>query len=168
MTLYVRTPLFVGSALGLTLAALAKFQETVPCLQVRLTKIQDCNVNLVKLHLANRGGPMVVVSQAFSANNEKHSSLDTVIKPRGKLQGWTRPIGELGPSREVEVTEIWTKTRSRHKSSHKPSDNTSDKPSDDLCSLLKKSNVQFYVEYKYCYVPYLGCVLNGQACFDLV
>ena len=157
--------MFVVSALGLTLTALAKLQETVPCLQVRLTKIQDSNVDLVKLHLANRGGPMVVVSQAFLANNEKHSSLDTVIKPRGKLRGWTQPIRELGPSREVEVTEIWTK------SSDKPSDKPSGTPSDDLdnlCSLLKKSNVQFYVEYKYCYVPYFGCVLNGQACFDLV
>jgi hypothetical protein len=144
----------------MTLTALAKFQQTIPFLEVCLTGQEDCNIDLVKVTLANRGGPMVVKSQAFLANNEKHSSLHTVIKPRSKLHCWTAPLAELGHGRDIDVTQMWVKSRSRRKSSYKSSD-------DNLLSLLKKSKVQLYVEYKYFYVPYFGCVLNGEACLDL-
>jgi hypothetical protein len=162
MALNIRAPLFAGCVLGMTgmtLTGLAKVQETT-CLQVCLTGQEDCNTDLVKVNLANRGGPMVVVSQAFLANNEKHSSLHTVIKPRSKLHSWTAPIAELGRSRDINVAEMWVKSRSRRKSSYKSSD-------DNLRSLLKKSKVQLYVEYKYCYVPWFGFVFNDDACLDL-
>jgi|688.fasta_scaffold65095_4 hypothetical protein len=55
---------------------------------------------------------MVVVSQAFLANNEKHSSLHTVIKPLSKLHCWEVPIAELGRGRDIDVAEMWVKSRS--------------------------------------------------------